>query len=45
MEQKFFRFEKLKKKNTFFILKIEIVRRLSPYAINRNLLSEFEIFG
>lgn len=34
MEQKFFRF-----------LKIEIVRRLSPCAINRNLFSEFEIFG
>lgn len=41
MEQKFFRSEKLK----IFILKIEIVLRLSPCAINRNLFSEFEIFG
>lgn len=45
MEQKFFRFEKLKKKEHFFILKIEIVRQLSPCAINRNLFSEFKIFG
>lgn len=44
-EQKFFRFEKFKKKEHFFILKIEIVRQLSPCAINRNLFSEFEIFG
>lgn len=33
----------LKKKEHFFILKIEIVRQLSPCAINRNLFSEFEI--
>lgn len=45
MEQKFFRFEKLKKKKHFIILKIEIVRQLSPCVINRDLFSEFEIFG
>lgn len=36
---------KNQKKKHFFILKIEIVRQLSPCVINRDLFSEFEIFG